>query len=165
MADLRMGIVGIGNMGSAHFNYVNSGKIEGMTLSAVCDLRQERLDYCKENAPGVSCYTDWQELVKDPNVDAIIIAVPHPLHADIAMAALNAGKHVLTEKPVDVRISKAQALNECAAKSGKVFGIVFECCADAFCHTCWLCGGNRIQHCGWDICPPVRSRRGAKRCE
>ena len=118
MADLRMGIVGIGNMGSAHFNYVNSGKIEGMTLSAVCDLRQERLDYCKENAPGVSCYTDWQELVNDPNVDAIIIAVPHPLHADIAMAALKAGKHVLTEKPVDVRISKAQALNECAAKSG-----------------------------------------------
>ena len=125
MADLRIGIVGIGNMGSAHFNYVNSGKIEGMTLSAVCDLRQERLDYCKENAPGVRCYTDWQELVKDSNIDAIIIAVPHPLHADIAMAALTAGKHVLTEKPVDVRISKAKALNECAAKSGKVFGIVF----------------------------------------
>lgn len=125
MADLKIGIIGIGNMGSAHFSCISSGKIDGMTLAAVCDLRQERLDFCRENAPGVTCCTDWQALVADPNVDAVIIAVPHPLHADMAMAALNAGKHVLTEKPVDIRISKAKALNECAAKSGKVFGIMF----------------------------------------
>ena len=57
MADLRMGIIGIGNMGSAHFSFVSTGKIEGMTLAAVCDLRQERLDFCKENAPGISKYS------------------------------------------------------------------------------------------------------------
>ena len=125
MADLRIGIIGIGNMGSAHFSCISSGKINALRLTAVCDLRQERLDFCRENAPGVACYTDWKVLITDPDVDAVIIAVPHPMHADMAMAALNAGKHVLTEKPVDIRVSKAKALNECAAGSGKVFGIMF----------------------------------------
>lgn len=125
MAELKMGIIGIGNMGSAHFACIHSHKIQGLTLSAVCDLRQERLDFCREQAPDVSCYTDWQELIADPHVDAVIVAVPHPMHADMAMAALNTGKHVLIEKPVDIRISKAKVLNECAARSGKVFGIMF----------------------------------------
>ena len=125
MASLRLGIIGIGNMGSAHFACVCGGKIQNLVLTSVCDLRQERLDYCAQLAPDIACYTDWKELVNSPDVDAVLIAVPHPLHADIAITALRAGKHVLTEKPVDIRVSKAQALNECAKASGRVFGIMF----------------------------------------
>ena len=125
MASLRLGIIGIGNMGSAHFACVCGGKIQNLVLTSVCDLRQERLDYCAQLAPDIACYTDWKELVNSPDVDAVLIAVPHPLHADIAITALRAGKHVLTEKPVDIRVSKAQALNACANASGRVFGIMF----------------------------------------
>jgi predicted dehydrogenase len=78
-----------------------------------------------EKNPGVKGYTDWHELVRDPDLDAIIIAVPHPLHATIAMEALRSGKHVLTEKPVDITVTKARELNEVAKNAGKVFAIMF----------------------------------------
>lgn len=126
MSCLNIGIIGIGNMGSAHVSTITAGKIKDLTLGAVCDLRQERLDFCKECQPNVTCYTDWRDLIADPTVQAVLIAVPHPLHADIAMAAMAAGKHVLTEKPVDIKISKAQQLIDCAAAQPElVFGIMF----------------------------------------
>ena len=126
MASLRIGVIGIGNMGSAHVSTITAGKIKDLTLGAVCDLRQERLDFCKEKQPDVVCYENWKDLIQDPDIQAVLIAVPHPMHADIAMAALAAGKHVLTEKPVDIKISKARQLNECAAAHPElVFGIMF----------------------------------------
>ncbi len=118
-------IIGVGNMGSAHAACIGSGKIKNMHLYAICDIDKERLAFCKINCPDAVLYSDWKEAVLDKNVDAVIIAVPHPLHADIAMFALNNGKHVLVEKPVDIRVSKAIELNRTAEKSDKVFGIMF----------------------------------------
>ncbi len=70
-------------------------------------------------------YDSWEALLQNPELDAVIIAVPHPLHAEIAMAALKAGKHVQVEKPVDISVSRAAALNEVAKATGKVFSITF----------------------------------------
>ena len=123
--ELNVGIIGIGNMGSAHATVIGSGKIDAMRLWAVCDIDEERLSLCLSRNPGVKGYADWHELVNDQSVDAVIIAVPHPLHADIAIEALRCGKHVLTEKPVDVSITKALALNRAAQESERVFGIMF----------------------------------------
>lgn len=95
---LSVGLVGIGNMGSAHATMVGSGQIKGLRLAAVCDIDPVRLNLCVEKNPGVRGTSDWRELVHDPKLDVIIVAVPHPLHADIAMEALKSGKHVLTEK-------------------------------------------------------------------
>ena len=120
-----VGLIGIGNMGSAHASAIGGGRIQGLRLMAVCDIDEERLALCMERNPGVRGYSDWHELVKDPELDAVIVAVPHPLHAMIAMEALSCGKHVLVEKPVDISVTKAKALNEVAQKSGKVFGIMF----------------------------------------
>ena len=122
---ISVGVIGIGNMGSAHVSAVGGGRIHGLRLAAVCDIDRERLALCLERNPGVKGYTDWQELVRDESLDAVIIAVPHPLHATIAMAALKAGKHVLVEKPVDITVTRARELNEVAQASGKVFGIMF----------------------------------------
>ena len=125
MENVRVGIIGVGNMGSAHASCVASGKIQGMELVAVCDISSQRLDYCAEHFPDARRYACYEDLIGDSSVDAVIIAVPHPLHSEIAMTALRAGKHVQLEKPVDVSVSKAYALNEVAKESGKVFSITF----------------------------------------
>ena len=122
---LSVGLIGIGNMGSAHATMVGSGQIRGLRLAAVCDIDPVRLKMCMEKNPGVTGCEHWQELVADPSLDVVIVAVPHPLHADMAMAALRSGKHVLVEKPVDITVTKAAKLNEVAKASGKVFGIMF----------------------------------------
>ena len=124
MKTLNTAVVGIGNMGSAHASCIGGGNIKGMVLYALCDIRQDILESACSRY-GVKAYADWQDVVRDKSVDVVVIAVPHPLHADIAIAALNAGKHVLVEKPVDIRVSKAVALGAAAKKSGKTFGIMF----------------------------------------
>ena len=123
--EISVGLIGIGNMGSAHASAVGGGRVEGLRLAAVCDIDRERLELCMQKNPGVKGYSDWQELIRDETLDAVIIAVPHPMHAAMAMAALKAGKHVLVEKPVDVSVTRAKELNEVARTSDRVFAIMF----------------------------------------
>ena len=125
MQTIRIGIIGIGNMGTAHAACLAQNKIDAMVLTAVCDVREERLKYCRQNYPQVQTFRDYRELLDSGLVDAVLIAVPHRLHSKIAIEAFEAGLHVLTEKPADVSVSAARRLNEAAQKSGKVFGIMF----------------------------------------
>lgn len=122
---IRVGIIGIGNMGSAHAACIGAGRIRGMELAALCDVIPAKKEYCAKTYPQAAFFEDWQALIRQPDVDAVIIAVPHPLHAKLASAALKAGKHVLLEKPVDISASRAAELNRIAKESGKVFGIMF----------------------------------------
>lgn len=122
---VKVGVIGIGNMGSAHASCVASGEIKGMELIAVCDSDESRLKKCEEKFPNATRYTDWQEMLQNPELDAVIIAVPHPFHAQMAMAALKAGKHVQLEKPVDISVSRAEALNQVAQATDRVFSITF----------------------------------------
>ena len=125
MESIRLGIVGVGGIGSAHFNCVGSGKIAGMTLGAVCDIDPERLEYCKGVYPGVPRFSDCGEMFSSGLIDAALVSVPHPHHAEIAERAFAAGLHVIVEKPEDISVSAARRLNEAAKRSGKVFGIMF----------------------------------------
>lgn len=125
MAGVKVGIIGIGNMGFAHFQSIIDGKVPGMVVKAVCDLRKERLNLAKEKQPEVEVYDSYEALLKYSDTEAIIVAVPHPLHTKIAMAVLKSNRHVLVEKPVDIKISNAQKLNQVAKESGKLFGIMF----------------------------------------
>ncbi len=125
MNNIRIGIIGIGNMGSAHANCIGNGEIEGMMLTAVCDIDPKRTDKYIESGSEIAVFQNYEELLQSKVIDAVLIAVPHRLHATIAIEALQAGLHVLTEKPVDIRVSQAERLNETAEKSGKVFGIMF----------------------------------------
>lgn len=125
MNDLRIGVIGVGNIGSAHTNCLLSGKIKGACLGAICDINTDRcLHFTKDN-PELKSFSDYKELIASGLCDAVIVSVPHPLHADIAADCLNAGLHVLVEKPEDIRVTKARYLNDVAAKSGKTFAIMF----------------------------------------
>jgi len=125
MEKIRVGIIGIGNIGSAHTRAIANGKVPGMELSALCDISEERLELLKEEFPDCAHFTDYKELVKSGKADAVIVSVPHMMHGEISEFALRGGLHVLVEKPVDVSVSVARRLNAAAEASGKVFGIMF----------------------------------------
>ena len=125
MEEIRVGVIGIGNIGYAHAICIVENGIKGMCLTAVCDINHERIKEFNQNRPLVKTYTDYNELLKSGKVDAVIIAVPHPLHSEIAIKAFENGLHVMLEKPADISVSRVKRLNEIAEKSGKVFGIMF----------------------------------------
>lgn len=125
MDRLRVGIVGIGNMGSAHAVCLRDGKVPNMVLTAVCDIRESRRRWAEENLPASVVYERYTDLLDSGLTDAVIIATPHFLHPVIACDAFSRALHVLTEKPAGVAAGQVRKMNEAAAASGRVFGIMF----------------------------------------
>ena len=124
MSSIKVAVIGFGNMGTAHAACLAEGKIRGLELGAVCDIRPERLEESRRRFPAVPCYGDYRELLAAGAVQAAVVAVPHPLHREIASAALEAGLHTLVEKPIEISVTKARALTAVAQASGKVFAIM-----------------------------------------
>ena len=124
MSGIKVAVIGFGNMGTAHATCLAEGKIRGLELAAVCDIRPERLAESRRRFPGVARFADYRELLASGGAQAAVVAVPHPLHGEIASAALGAGLHTLVEKPMEVSVTKARRLAEDARKSGKVFAIM-----------------------------------------
>jgi predicted dehydrogenase len=122
---LRLAIVGLGNMGSAHMMNILTGKVPNVELTAVCDIRPDRLAFAEEKAPEVARYLQFDKLIASGKADALLIATPHYFHPPMAIAAFEAGLHVLTEKPAGVRVSDVTRMIDAADRSGKVFGIMF----------------------------------------
>ncbi len=120
-------VVGLG-VGTRHVEA--AVKSENADLIAICDLKQDRLDEVKEqhndSYPDVLCYTSFDEMLKNDDIDAISIAVPSGIHAELAVKALEAGKHILIEKPVDITVEAAKRIEEARIKSGKLAGVVHQ---------------------------------------
>ena len=126
MDRVRMGVIGIGSMGSAHAMQIHKGRVEGMTLTAVCDTDPLRLEWAAEEfGKETFFYTDYHDLISSGKIDAVLIATPHPMHPVIAKEALQKGLHVLTEKPEGIDAATAEEVNRTAQKSGCVYGIMY----------------------------------------
>lgn len=125
MKHINVAVIGIGNMGSAHAACIAENQINCMSLTAVCDISEKKLATYSEKYPNIKSYTSYEQLFNDKICDSVIIAVPHPLHAEIAVKALEHGLNVMLEKPADISVSRVKKLNEAAEKSGKVFSIMF----------------------------------------
>ncbi|MBR2876354.1 MAG: Gfo/Idh/MocA family oxidoreductase, partial [Clostridia bacterium] len=125
MEKVRLGIIGVGNMGSSHIKNYLGGKLPEIEITAVCDIKDDRLNWAKEQMPEVKTFTDASELMDSGEVDAILIATPHYFHPPMAIEALNKGLHVMSEKPAGVYTKQVREMNEVAKKSDKVFGIMF----------------------------------------
>lgn len=111
---LSIGVVGYGYWGP---NWVrNLAELPGARLSAVCDLRPERLAAVATRYPSVRVSTNTQDLLSDPTLDALVIATPVTSHFTLALQALRAGKHVLVEKPLTTTVAEAETLIEEAAR-------------------------------------------------
>lgn len=126
METVRMGVVGVGNMGTAHCNWIVKGEVPGMTLGAVCDINPARLEWARANLPeDVARFDDAEAMFRSGKIDAAIIATPHYLHPPLVIAALNAGLHVISEKPAGVYTKQVREMNEAAAKSDRVFALMY----------------------------------------
>ena len=125
MTGLRLGLIGFGNMGSAHAAAIHAEQVRDLTLAAVCDIDPARIAVCREHYPDVSVYTDPEELISVQDIDCVLIATPHRFHASLALQALRHHKHALSEKPMDIRLSEAKKLASAARNSKLVFGIMF----------------------------------------
>ena len=127
MDKVRLGLIGIGNMGGAYVKSHCHANPEKFELTAICDIKQERIDAAKEilGKPDFPSFLNSDDLINSGLVDAIIIATPHYDHPKIAIKAFEAGLHVLSEKPAGVYTKAVREENEAAAKSGKVFGIMY----------------------------------------
>ncbi len=123
---LRIGIIGIGNMGSAHGVQIFQNRVKGVRLTAVCDSNRDRLAWAGERFGGeVYQYEEYEALLDGGRVDAVLIATPHNLHPVIATAAFERKLHVLTEKPAGVDRASVRRMNHAARQSGTVFGIMY----------------------------------------
>ncbi len=126
MEQVRVGIVGIGGMGSYHAQYLQKGEVSGARLAAVCDVAPERLEWARQNlGEGIAAFDNADALFEAKCVDAVMIATPHYFHPPVAVKAFEHGLHVLSEKPAGVYTRQVREMNEAAARSGKVFALMF----------------------------------------
>jgi predicted dehydrogenase len=98
----------------------NFGEIDGAAVVACCDLSQERLSKIQKRYQTIPCTQDHEDLLRDPNIDAVVIATPVCTHYPIAKAALEHGKHVLVEKPLADSSEHALDLVETAKRARRV---------------------------------------------
>lgn len=122
---IKLGIVGFGNMGSGHARNLTEGKIPEAELTAICDIDPERRAASKEKYPQIPVFENAEELYSSGLCDSVLIAVPHYDHPPLAISAFKHGLHVMTEKPAGVYTKQVIDMNSEAAKSGKVFGIMY----------------------------------------
>ena len=125
---IRLGIVGIGNMGSVHAGFVRDGKCPDFEITALTDSNSQRLDWVREQKFGqqVEYYENAIDMLDSGRIDACIISVPHYDHTKLAMACMERGIHVMLEKPAGVYTAQVRQMNEMWEKHRDVvFGMMF----------------------------------------
>ena len=120
---LGYAVLGLG-VGMAHADAAYGS--ERAELVAVCDIDEKRLAKAQRKYAGVTAYTDFEELIADERVDVISVCLPSAMHADFAVRAMEAGKHVLVEKPLDITPERAQLIEDARKRTGMTCGVVHQ---------------------------------------
>ena len=123
MKKVKFGILGCGLIGDVHIRALL--EVDGCELFAVCDASSERAEeFGKKH--GVKAYSDYLKMLADPEIDAVAICTPSGMHKDQTIAALNANKHVLVEKPMALTSADAKEICDAAEKSDKIVSVIFQ---------------------------------------
>ena len=126
MDRLKIGVIGIGNIGRAHCTTILENKVPEMILSAVAGSGETSRTWAKENLPDtVAIFEDGDHLIESGLCDAVLVATPHYGHPALAVKAFEHGLHVLCEKPAGVYTKQVREMNEAAAKYNLVFAMMF----------------------------------------
>jgi len=125
MVGLGVGLIGTGYMGKCHALAWNSvapvfGDVERPRLAVLAEVNQERADRKASELGFARATDDWRSLVADPAVDVVSVAAPNEFHPAMAIAALEAGKHVWCEKPMAIALPDAERMRAAARTSGRV---------------------------------------------
>jgi predicted dehydrogenase len=119
--ELRLGIIGLGSMGRNHADAILAGKVPRCRLTAVCDAQAGTIPVYE----GVAVFTEVKEFLESGMVDGVLIATPHYSHTPIGIAALEAGLHVLVEKPISVHKADCERLIAAHRSKKQVFAAMF----------------------------------------
>lgn len=119
----RAAIIGCGAIHALHANALRNNP--HAQLAAVVDIIPYRAEDTAE-VHNCDYYVDYRDVLKDPSIDVVHLCTPHHLHYPMAMDALDAGKHVLTEKPIAIRVSEADAMIQKATAAGLRLGVTFQ---------------------------------------
>jgi len=114
MNTVRLGIIGMGNIGRHHAAYLLEGKVQRCELVAVCSTSPQKLEAYKTKGLGI--FDSGEKLVRSGEVDAVIVATPHYQHTSLGIAALEAGLHLMVEKPISAHKADAERLIAVAQK-------------------------------------------------
>ncbi|WP_226529977.1 Gfo/Idh/MocA family protein [Metabacillus niabensis] len=126
MNEIKVGVIGIGNMGSSHVLLFDKGKISGAKVTAVCDDSKQILQWLKENTINdIAVFQDVELFFKEADIDAVIIATPHYTHPELAIKGLKCQKHILVEKPAGVYTKNVAEVNQTAKDTGLVYSMVY----------------------------------------
>lgn len=126
MNKVKLGIIGIGGMGSGHAKNLVMGKVEEIELCAVADIKETRRKWAKENLPGnITIFEDGDKLIESQECDAVLIVTPHYEHPRLVIKALEQGLSVLCEKPAGVYTLQVREMNAAAEKHDSVFAMMF----------------------------------------
>lgn len=127
MKEVCLGVIGYGNMGSGNSNHWYTGKVPGGRLAAVCDIDPDQIAKAKTKfGEDVKYYDDPGAMIASGDVNAVYIATPHYDHPPLAIQALEAGLHVLVEKPAGGYTKQAREMMAVAdAHDDLVFGLMF----------------------------------------
>lgn len=125
MTKLRVGVIGTGWFGKVHCRAIADHP--QLELYALCDRSEERLSEMAREHNVTRTQLDYQELVEDPNIDVLDIVTPWDQHAEPAIAALNAGKHVFVEKPMASTVAECQHICDAAARAKTILMVGHIC--------------------------------------
>jgi predicted dehydrogenase len=124
MENVRFGVVGLGNMGLYHVETFST--LKGGSLEAICDAMPANLERAGAKTPAKR-FSQYQDMLGSGLIDAVLIATPHFLHPEIALAAFEKDIHVLCEKPLAVTVGQGRSVVEAAGRKPKLkFGLMFQ---------------------------------------
>ena len=121
---VRGAVIGYGgafNMGKAHLGMMNA--TPGLEGIAACDLDPARTAVAEADFPGIKTYNSVEEMLNNPDIGLVTIITPHNSHAELAIQCSNAGKHVITEKPMCITLDEADAMIEAGQRAGKMVSV------------------------------------------
>ena len=126
MSKIKLGVIGVGNMGRSHCKNIKDGNCPEIELVAIADSNPKRIQAMKDDGyENVTYFENAEEMMDSGLIDSVLVAIPHCYHAEYAIMAMKKGLHVMVEKPAGVYTKQAREMNEVAAESDVVFGMMF----------------------------------------
>ena len=126
MSKIRLGVIGVGNMGRSHCKNIKEGKCPEIDLVAISDSNPKRIQAMKDDGyDNVTYFEDAEAMMDSGLIDSVLVAIPHYYHAEYAIMAMKKGLHVMVEKPAGVYTKQAREMNDVAKESDVVFGMMF----------------------------------------
>ena len=126
MSKIRLGVIGVGNMGRSHCKNIKERKCPEIELVAIAERNSKRIQAMKDDGyEGVTYFEDAEAMMDSGLIDSVLVAIPHYQHAEYAIMAMKKGLHVMVEKPAGVYTKQAREMNDVAKESDVVFAMMF----------------------------------------